>query len=177
MLRFVQRFFGALALDPATFEEVEADRHAMAQSAAIVGLTCLAAGFAAKGLRDIGVVSFITGAVVMLCGWVVWVTTIKVIGTTAVAEPDTQSSVAELLRVMGFAAAPGVFLVLASMPQIAPLVLTVVALWMAAASVLAVRQALDYHSVARAFVAALGGWVLAMTVIVLIALAMARTVS
>lgn len=178
MLRFVQRFFGALALDPATFEEVEANRHAMAQSAAVVGLTCLAAGFAAKGLRDIGVASFITGAVVMLCGWVVWVTTVKVIGTTLVAEPDTQSSVAELLRVMGFAAAPGVFLVLAgAMPPTAPLVLTVVAVWMAAASVLAVRQALDYHTVARAIVASLAGWVLAMIVIAIIALAMARTVS
>jgi hypothetical protein len=177
MLRFVQRFFGALALDPATFEEVEADRRAMAQSAAVVVLACLAAGFAAKGLRDIGPTSYFIGAVVMLFGWLVWVTTVSFVGTQFVAEPQTQSDVPELLRVMGFATAPGVFLVFAAMPPLAPAVFIIVALWMASASVLAVRQALDYHSVARAFVASSAGWILAVVVMTVIALAMTRTVS
>jgi hypothetical protein len=177
MLRFVQRFFGALALDPATYEEVEADRHALLQSAAVVGMTCLAAGFAARGLGDVSAGAFILAAVVMLCGWVVWVTTVSFVGTRFVAEPETRSNVMELLRVMGFAAAPGVFLVLAAMPPAAPTVLIVVACWMAAASVLAVRQALDYHTIARALVAALAGWILAVVVIAVIALAMTRTAS
>jgi hypothetical protein len=177
MLRFVQRFFGSLALDPATFEDVEADRRALAQSAAVVGLTCLAAGFAAKGLRDVGTGSFILGTIVMLGAWLVWVTTTTFIGTRFVAEPDTHSNVMELLRVMGFATAPGVFLVFAAMPQVATLVLIVVAVWMAAASVLAARQALDYHSMTRALVASLAGWVLAILVIAVVGLALTRTAS
>ena len=177
MLLFVQRFFGALALDPATFEQIEADRRAITQSAAVVAITCAAAGFAAKGLFDVGLAGFITSAVVMLCGWLVWVSTVSFVGTQLVPEPQTESSVGELLRVMGFAAAPGAFIALAAMPQTAPLVLTVVALWMASASVLAVRQAMDYHSTVRAMVASLAGWALAIIVIATVAMLLARTVS
>jgi hypothetical protein len=78
----------------------------------------------------------------------VWAATIATLGTTALAEPQTRSSLPELLRVLGFAAAPGVFIALAAMPAVAPIVLVVVAAWMIAAAVVAVRQALDYRSTA-----------------------------
>ena len=103
--------------------------------------------------------------------------TIITLGTTALAEPQTKSDLPELLRVLGFAAAPGVFIALAAMPSAAPIVLAVVALWMIAAAVVAVRQALDYRSTARAVAVCVGGAALAFGVMSAAALILTENVS
>ena len=54
---FVQRLIGALALDVAIYEEVEADASATTQAFAVVLLSSLAAGLGAKGLGDTSVVN------------------------------------------------------------------------------------------------------------------------
>ena len=150
MLRFFRRFIGTLVLDPSAFEDVEADRAADLQSMLVVVAVCLAGGFAAMGLGQVGIAGFVTGVIVMLGGWLVWVSIIATLGTTAMAEPQTRSNVHELLRVLGYAASPGVFLAFAAMPAAATVVLPIVSVWMIAAAVLAVRQALDYKGTARA---------------------------
>ena len=83
---------------------------------------------------------------------------IVTLGTIALAEPQTSSDLPELLRVLGFSAAPGVFIALAAMPAAAPVVLVVVVAWMIAAAVVAVRQALDYRSTPRAVAVCVIGW-------------------
>ena len=45
-------FIGAMALDVAIYEEVEADRGATTQAFAVVLLSSLAAGFGARGLGE-----------------------------------------------------------------------------------------------------------------------------
>ena len=147
---FFRRLIGTLALDAGAFEDIEMDRRADMQSVLVVLAVCAAAGFAAIGLGQAGPAGFVTGAIVMLGAWLVWVAAIAAIGTITLAEPQTRSDVHELLRVLGFAAAPGLFLALATMQAAAPIVLAVVAVWMTAAAVLAVRQALDYRSTVRA---------------------------
>jgi hypothetical protein len=92
----------------------------------------------------------VTGTVVMLGAWLVWVAAITTIGTISLPEPQTRSNPEELLRVLGFAAAPGLFAALAAVRPAASVVLSIVVVWMIAAAVLAVRQALDYRSTARA---------------------------
>jgi hypothetical protein len=54
------------------------------------------------------------------------------------------------MRTTGFAAAPGVFRILRVIPGLAVPVLVVSSVWMIAAMVVAVRQALDYRTTARA---------------------------
>ena len=150
VITFFGRLLGALALNPATYEDVERDRRAGIQSAIVVAAVCAAGGVAAMGLGFIGVSGFITGAVVMLGGWLVWVAAITTIGTIALPEPQTRSDNFEVLRVLGYAAAPGIFVALAAVRPAANLVASIVAVWMIAAAVLAVRQALDYRNTARA---------------------------
>ena len=155
---FVRRVIGTLALDVGACEDIEMDRGADMQSVLIVLGTSAAAGFAAIGLGLVGPAGFVTGAILMLGAWLVWVAAIATIGTIALAEPQTRSDVHELLRVLGYAAAPGLFLVLAVMRAAAPIVLLVVGLWMIAAAVLAVRQALDYRSTTRAIAVCVIAW-------------------
>ena len=147
---FFRRFIGALTLDAMAFEDIEADRHAAMQSVIVVLLTCLSAGVGAIGLGLTGAAGFVSGAVMALGGWLVWVAVIKAVGTMTFPEPETHSSLPELLRTLGFASAPGVFLGFAAMREAAPFVGVAVLLWMLAATVLAMRQALDYHSTVRA---------------------------
>lgn len=177
MSRFITRFIGALVLDPSAFEEIEADRRANMQSVLVVLMATAAAGFAAGGLGLVGIAGFVTGAIVMLGGWLVWVSIIATIGTTVLAEPATKSDARELLRTLGFAAAPGVFFAFAAMRPAAPIVLVVVSAWMLAAAVLAVRQALDYRHLPRAAAVCILSWAISMGLLMLIASLLARPVS
>lgn len=54
------------------------------------------------------------------------------------------------MRTLGFAAAPGVVRVLGVITPLAGLIMFGTWVWMLAATVIAVRQALDYQSTARA---------------------------
>jgi hypothetical protein len=177
MALFFRRFIGTLVLDASAFEDIEADRHAGMQSVLVVLAVCLAGGMAATGLGLTGPAGFVTGAVMVLGAWLVWVAIINTVGTVVLSEPQTRTNVRELLRVLGFAAAPGVFLALAVLRPAAPLVFAVVAVWMIAAAVLGVRQALDYRSTTRAAAVCAIGWLLSFGIIAGFALLLSRPVS
>lgn len=157
---FIKRFVGALALDAGTFEDVESDRRAGLQAAAVVLVACVAGGFAAMSVSSLGASGFAIGMASALGAWIVWAMLVSAIGTRLMPEPQTRSNPRELLRTIGFAAAPGVFYALAAMPAVAPFVFVVVSVWIIAAGVLAVRQALDYRSTGRAVAVCLIGWLL-----------------
>ena len=177
MALFFRRFIGALVLDAAAFEDIEADRRAAMQSVIVVALACLAGGFAAAGLGLVGLGGFVTGAVLALGAWLVWISVIATVGAVTLAEPQTHSDVRELLRTLGFAAAPGVFLAFAAMPAAAPFVVPLVAVWMTAAAIVAVRQALDYRHTMRAVAVCGLGLLVAFGVMFAVSLVFTRRVS
>jgi hypothetical protein len=177
MVRFTRRFMGALALDPVTFEDVEADRRAGAQAATVVLLACVAGGFAVVGNSSMTLPMFAAGMAATLGAWVVWVLLIATIGTHLLAEPQTKSRPAELLRTMGFAAAPGVFYAFGAMSAVAPFAFAVASLWMLAATVLAVKQALDYRTLGRAVIVCAGAWLVAFGIVAMLGMFLAQPVS
>ena len=160
MTTFAQRLFGTLTLDASIAEDIESDRESARQALAVILVVACAGGIAANGLAAITLPVFFAGATAAIGGWLVWVLAITVIGTVAVPEPQTHSSVPELFRTLGFAAAPGVFVAFAAMREVAPFVLKLVAAWMVAAAVMAIRQALDYRSTGRAIVVCVLAWLL-----------------
>jgi hypothetical protein len=177
MSRFLMRVLGVLVLDPVAFEDIEADRRAAMQSAIVVAAVCLSGGFAAAGLQVAGTAGFVSGVLMALGGWLVWVVTIAALGPYAMAESQTESDFPELLRVLGFAAAPGVFIAFAAMRAVTPVVVATVAIWMVAAAVLGLRQALDYRSTTRAAAVCVICWLLSFGVMAAIATLLTRTVS
>lgn len=176
MALFLHRFFGALVLDPEAFEEVERDRHAALQSFLVVTAVCAAAGVGAIGLGA-GAVAFATGTVLALGAWLVWAGIVVTLGTIALPERNTASNLPELLRVLGFAAAPGVFIALAALRPAALPVFLIVSGWMIAAGVVGIRQALDYRSTIRAIAVCVIAWLLSMFVIGMVAGLFTRSVS
>jgi hypothetical protein len=176
MAIFIHRFIGALALDSDAFEDIEHDRRANLQSVLVVMVVCLAGGWAALGSGRAGVDAWVGGAIVALGAWLMWAGFIASIGTMTIPEPETRSELPELLRVLGFATAPGVFIALAALTTAAPLVTAMVGCWIMCASVIAVRQALDYRHFARAIAVCVLGAILTAGLLALINIVLATTV-
>jgi hypothetical protein len=163
---FLQRLIGAAALDTAIYEEVEADASAMIQAFAVVLLSSLAAGVGATGrgggtvsLANIGFIS-----IAALLTWAAWALITFEIGARLLPEPQTQVDVGQLLRTIGFAATPGLLQVFGAIPGATVPAFAISAVWMVAAMIVAVRQALDYTSTGRAVIVCLCGLFLALAV-------------
>lgn len=171
------RVIGALALDPLLYEEVEADTGATAQALLIVVLSSLSAGIGARGLGYGSARSIAFFSAVALISWATWAIVTFQIGARLMPERQTRADVGELLRTIGFAAAPGLFRVFGVVPAAAPATFAITAVWMLCAQVVGVRQALDYTSTARALGVCVLGWALAAGLAVALALAFGSTVS
>lgn len=177
MTLLFRRFIGALVLDAGTFEDIEHDRDAAGQSVLVVVVACIAGAFAAMGLGLVDLGGVVRAAFVVLGFWLVWAGITAALGTIAFAEDETSSDVAELLRVLGFAAAPGVFLVLAGIRPAAPAIVTMVMLWMMATSVIGIRQAFDYHGTGRALAVCAAGWLVSVGILAVVAALFMETVN
>ena len=141
---------GAAMLDRSMYEGIEADRSITGQAAAAVVLSSLAAGFGAGGWFTGDLRMFATVSTLALITWVAWAVLMHQIGTRMLPEPQTRATLGELLRTVGFAAAPGLFQVFAAFPVVTIPVFAVTVTWMFVAMVIAVRHALDYTSSWRA---------------------------
>lgn len=146
--RIHQRMLRAGLLDRELYEEVEADRSATKQAAAVVVLSAVAAGIGS--IENGGVAGIGWSAIASLVGWYIWAYVTYFIGTRWLPGPDTVADHGELLRTIGFSSAPGVLRIFAVIPPLAAPVYLVATLWMLVAMVVAVRQALDYRSTGRA---------------------------
>ena len=85
-------------------------------------------------------------------------------------EPATKADFNETFRVVGFAASPGVFNVLAIIPFLGRLISFLIAVWILVVMVVAVRSVLDYTSTGRAVVVCLIGCIVFLIVYSLILL-------
>lgn len=169
---FLNRLAGAALLDANTYEDVEADASANVQALAVVVLSSLAAGFGVSGLRDDSPLSFFVGTTMLsLAAWATWAFVMYMVGTVVLPTKETRSDVGELLRTLGFAAAPGLLQVFGVVPGATGSVFALSIVWTLAATVVAVRQALDFTSTARALAVCGLGWALSLLMAVLLGLA------
>lgn len=174
---FVQRLIGAAALDTAIYEEVEADLGATTQAFAVVLLSSLAAGLGARGLGGTSPANVAFISIVALLAWAAWALLTFVIGTKLLPGPQTRADVGELLRTIGFASTPGLLRIFGIMPGATVPAFAITAVWMLVAMIVAVRQALDYTSTARAIAVCVLGWALALIFAVVLGLLFAPAVS
>lgn len=169
MATLVGRMVRAARLDAGVYEEVEADTTATSQALGVVVLSSVAAGIGTGA----GIGGIVAGIVISLAAWYVWAFLTYWIGTRVMPEPQTSATHGELLRVIGFATAPGVIQVLGVVPPLRGLVVLVAAVWMLLAGIVAVRQALDYRSTWRAVIVVVIGWIV-QWLIILVLLSLVR---
>ena len=166
MKRYLRRLVGAIALDANAYEDVEADPGATLHAGITVVLSSIAAGLGTRGLWP-GAVSVLSLATVAVLAWASWALLTFEVGSRLLPGRRTHSDVGELLRTLGFASSPGLLLALGVFPGVAAPVLGLVALWTTVATVVAVRQALDYESTGRAIAVCVLGWMLTIAIILL----------
>jgi hypothetical protein len=176
---FFRRLIGAAMLDAGIYEEVEADRTATAQALAVVVFSSLAAGIGAKGMEGgaSALAFFATASVIALLTWAAWALVTFEIGSHILPTPDTRVDPGELLRTLGFAATPGLIQVLGVFPGARVPVFALAIVWALAASVMAVRQALDYTSTIRAIAVCTIGLLLSLGVAMVLGLVFGPTLS
>ena len=162
MAGLTQRMIRAAKLDVNLYEEVEADPKSMGQAMTVVVLSAVAAGIGAAGRTNL--VGLIVISIASLASWYIWAYLTYFIGTRLLPEPKTHADHGELLRTLGFAASPGLIRVAGVIPVLGPLVMLVSAIWMLVATVIAVRQALDYSSTGRAVGVCIIGWIVQLVI-------------
>jgi hypothetical protein len=137
---FAARFAGAMRLDASVFEEVEHDARALPQAAGAVALAGLAR--AIEVLPEQGW-SGAAGSVV--AAFVLWFAVTAVVTAIGVRVLRCTSSFLELLRTLGFAAAPLVLVSICGLPLagLRPVLSALIHAVALGALVVAVRQALD----------------------------------
>jgi hypothetical protein len=163
MTSFTNRMVRAAKLDVNLYEEVEADKQAMGQALGVVLLSSLAAGIGSFGTT--GINGLLLGTVGALLGWFVWAFITFLVGTKLLPEPQTEADYGQLLRTIGFSSSPGLLRILGIVPILGTIVFIVCGVWMLAAMIIAVRQALDYKSTWRAVGVCIIGWIIQMFVV------------
>ena len=156
----VQRMIGASMLNTATYEEVEADRTATGQAAAVVAIVAVATAIGAIGEGSGGIIAGLLSA---FFGWLIWSAITYFVGTKLFGGT---ADLGEMLRTIGFAQSPGVLNVLGIIPLLGGLVRFAVFIWILVAVVIAIRQALDFSTGKAVGTAVIGAiaYIILMTV-------------
>jgi hypothetical protein len=150
----LERMIGAALLDVSVYEEVEADRTATGQAAAVVAIVAICGAVGNLGQHSAkGPIVAIIGA---FLGWLLMSGLTYVVGTKLF---KGTADWGEMLRTLGFAQAPGVIAILGIVPILGRLVVFAVAIWQLVTAVIAIRQALDFDT-GKAILTALISWVI-----------------
>jgi hypothetical protein len=165
MASFQDRVIGALKLQPNTFEEVENDATATGQAATVV-----IAGAVSGGLVSLiwlgtlgfssGLTAFVLSLVLKPIGWAIGSWVLLMVGTKMMPGKNTQADLGQLLRVTGFASAPGLFGILGVVPILGILIGLAIAIWTIIAMVIGVKQALEYDDTVKAVIVCVIAWVI-----------------
>jgi hypothetical protein len=154
---FFERLIGCARLDPACYEAVESDRKSNWQAIAVVLLSSVAAAIG-TGIQSLtGTIGLIFA---VIATWIIWVLLTLVIGTQLLPGAETRADFGQVLRTTGFSTAPGILRIFGLVPGIGGFLFFTVTLWMLLSFVVAIRQALDYTSTARALAVSLLGWLI-----------------
>jgi len=136
----LNRIIGVLKLDVNTYEEIEADESATTQAAMVVAIVAIVGGLvkgginAALGLGGSFIGDFLTQLIGAFIGWLVWSAVTYFVGTSLFGGKATMG---QMLRVLGFAQAPGI---LAIIPVCGAFV---GGIWTLVCTFIAIRQGLD----------------------------------
>jgi hypothetical protein len=169
----IQRMIGAAKLDVHTYEEVERDTSATQQALIVVILAAVAAGIGALGSDDVGQ-GIIGGVISSVVGWAVFAAAVYFVGTRFTAGTQTQADWGQVARTMGFAYTPQLLSIFGFIPVLGWILGIVGVVWGMVASIVAIRQSLDF-STGRAVLTAIVAMIALLIVVVVVGLILGGT--
>lgn len=144
----IERVLGVLKLDVNTYEAIEADESATTQAALVVAIVAVVGGLVGGAISAafdgsfIG--TFISTLISAFIGWFVWSIVTYFVGTMLFGG---KADLGQMLRVLGFAQAPGI---LAAIPICGAFVGWI---WTLVCTFIAIRQGLDLDNTKAALTA------------------------
>lgn len=137
--RIIQRGKDVAMLNTRTYAEIAHDPNALPEAAVVVATVAISAGL---GHVIHGANGLVGGVILSLLGWIISSAIIYFIGTRITGTPTTSGSVESILRTLGYASAPNVFLFLGFIWIIGGLVTWALGIWTLITTILAIRAAL-----------------------------------
>lgn len=164
---FLSRIFRAAKLDSSVYVEIEPDKPARGQALAVIIFSAIAAGIG--DLQDGGLSGFLAGALAALAGWFLWTLVAYFAGAKLLPGHKkyrvAASGYGRMLTYAGFASAPGLVRVLEIIPGLRNAIFLITAVWMIAATVIGMRQALIYRSTLKAAGVCISAWFIQVSAI------------
>jgi len=167
----IDRMIGVARLDPQTFRDIEHDTDATPQALVVVVLAVIASAIGALGGDQGGIIGQALMAVV---NWIVFSLVAFYVGSTFFATPQTEVTLGQVLRLVGFAQAPKLLGVLGFIPLLGPIIGLVAAVWFLVAAVFALREAFEFDE-ARAIGTAVVSIVVMLVVGIVVAVVLGVT--
>lgn len=149
----VPRMFQAMTLNEDVFQETEKDKHATGRARLLFGIAIFAAGFGALGA---GVITAFWQIAFAAAGWFAYAAIIYGFGTTVAGGRKTPTTFRFLVRTLGLAAAPGIFLALGIIPVYGAIPVLGVYVWVFLTTVHAISPSLDMDRDSSVVTAAVG---------------------
>jgi hypothetical protein len=161
MAQIVDRMIRAAKLDPTLYDEVARDESTMGEALTVVVIVSAASGI---GMSLAGPLGLIGGAIAALVSWFIWAWLAFFVGTVMVPDSGTNTDLTAVLRVTGYASAPGVISVLGLIPLLGGLAALVASIWTLAAFVVAIRVVMNFESTGKAVLVCIIGWIVKMLI-------------
>ena len=155
---FLNRFLRACKLDVDLYQELIEIPKLLNSSLIVVFIYSMASAYGTFGRT--GVAGINIGMITTLFGWYVWAFSTYFVGVRFFPEDQTEPDRRAVMRVLGFACAPGVLRALGFIPNLGLVILLIASIWMLAAATVGVKQALNYTSTPRALGVVIIGWVI-----------------
>lgn len=157
MKTFIIRLYRAARLDEKFYEELVEDSDYLIQSSSIIILYSLASGIGNYTSR--GMTGFILGTIIALISWLLYAYLTFFIANQLLEIKETRVDIGELLRITGFASAPGLLRIFGLVPILFNIVFIISTIWMLLTMIAAIRQAYELE-LPRAAGVCLAGWIL-----------------
>lgn len=159
MPEIVERMLRAARLDAGLIDDLEADPGSLLQSLQVAALAAVAGGIGAAIAAQLVVLPLM--AVALVVAWTLYAALVWVLGTRLLPEPATHAEFADVVRALGFAAAPGVLALLGFLPLVGRLMAPAGSLWSLAAAVVLLRRVLSYTGWGRPVAVIVIAWLVA----------------
>ena len=153
------RMLRAIKLDRNFFGEVAADPTLQAHSVWTVAIFAMATSFGFFGA--VGGVAVNIALITTMLSWYIWAFSIFYIGSRLLGEKGESADRKTVIRVVAFAAAPGLIRVLAIIPKTAIVLMVVSSVWILAAAVVGLKQVFTRTATAKITIMAVGTWLAA----------------
>jgi hypothetical protein len=139
----VERAIGVAKLDVPTYEAIEHDDAATQQALIVVIVVAIAGGIGALTTADSPILGLIGGIIAAILGWLIFSAVAYFVGTKMIPGENTEATIPQLLRCMGYAQIPGILGILGLIPILGIIAGIISFFWGLATAIVGLRSALD----------------------------------